>query len=340
MPNLDSNEIRSFALSYFEGKATTEQEKYLFDYVKQSESDLQNFRVWEQEWIAAGFSNIQTNREWARLISRIQLRKVEAEEYKAEKRASQRIITWKRVASVAAILILGCFLTIGSWKIKEKLTSEQFYVVEAPAGEKSKVLLSDGTRVWLNAGSVLKYSNNFGLDNRNVELIGEGYFEVAKQNGAYFTVKTDAYSVKVTGTRFDVSAYPEDQSVSTTLSEGRVELLYKNQVIAMSPGEVIHFNKKTSVFERSYVDPSLSYSWAENRFEFDNITLSELLVKLSRQYDVNITLDSVVKEKKFHISLRNNETIKDVLDGLKEIIPIEIEYKDKKNIFINRKKEQ
>jgi len=84
----------------------------------------------------------------------------------------------------------------------------------------------------------------------------------------------------------------------------------------------------------------LSYSWAENRFEFDNITLSELLVKLSRQYDVNITLDSVVKEKKFHISLRNNETIKDVLDGLKEIIPIEIEYKDKKNIFINRKKEQ
>lgn len=137
-----------------------------------------------------------------------------------------------------------------------------------------------------------------------------------------------AYEVRVTGTRFDVSAYPEDEFVTTTLAEGSVELMRGEQRIRMQPGESIQFDRKSEAFLRSYVDPAQAYSWTENRIEFDNITLRMLLAKLSRQYNVRIFLESdSVKERRFHVSLRNDETIRDVLDALKDIIPVRYEYK-------------
>lgn len=205
---------------------------------------------------------------------------------------------------------------------------------ETPYGEKSKVVLSDETVVWLNAGSTLKYSNKFNTANRKVELNGEGYFEVTKKEGATFIVQTHGYDVVVKGTKFDVSAYADDPFISTTLLEGSVELNYKGTPVMMSPGESIRLNVETGKFVRIQVNTSQSKAWAENRIEFDHITLKELVTKLSRQYDVNIRLESEsIGDKTFRISLRNRETIGEVMTALQEIIPITIERIDK-DIYI------
>ena len=99
---------------------------------------------------------------------------------------------------------------------------------------KSKVVLSDGTVVWLNAGSTLKYSNKFNTANRKVELNGEDILKSQRRREATFIVQTHGYDVVVKGTKFDVSAYADDPFISTTLLEGSVELNYKGTPVMMS----------------------------------------------------------------------------------------------------------
>ena len=170
-------------------------------------------------------------------------------------------------------------------------TADNRFALETAYGEKSKLILADGTVVWLNAGSSLQYAGNFNSKNREVFLTGEAYFEVTKQSdGTPFVVKTDQYSVLVKGTKFNVSSYPEDLSAKTS-------------------------------FSRQKVQASQYKSWTEGRVEYDKITLNELAVRLSRKYDVQIHLgDDLEKDMAFRVSLRNEETVGDVLHALSEII--------------------
>ena len=134
----------------------------------------------------------------------------------------------------------------------------------------------------------------------------------------------------VKGTKFNVSAYSDDSYITTTLLEGAVELNYKEDQIRMSPGESISLDLATG----QLVNARQAMAWAEDRIEYDDITLGEMVKKLSRQYDVHIQLESEkLGDMKFRVSLRNKETIVDVMDALKEIIPIKVEYKEK-DIYI------
>ena len=260
-----------------------------------------------------------------RIGSRKQVEKAPRQEFRLS-------ALWRYAAIIAVILAVGCFsYWQGGVNVKDTFADIS---VEAPLGSRTKLYLPDGTLVWLNAGSRMTYSQGFGVDNRKVELEGEGYFEVTKKAGATFIVQTHGYDIVVKGTKFDVSAYDDDPFISTTLLEGSVELNYKGSPIMMSPGESMRLDVETGKFIRTQVNASQSKAWAENRIEFDHITLKELVAKLSRQYDVNIRLESeAVGDKTFRISLRNRETIGEVMTALQEIIPITVERKGK-DIYI------
>ena len=327
----EKKNIRELAVQYFEGRIRRKDEKLLFEYVGQSEANRTAFRQWEKEWIASGITDSNTTKEWETLQRKIRTQEAIIPMLGISK---TRFSVWRKVAAVAAIVLLTIGGTLGGRQLSSSLQPETYFVCETPYGEKSKVVLSDGTVVWLNAGSTLKYSNKFNTANRRVELNGEGYFEVTKKAGATFIVQTHGYDVVVKGTKFDVSAYDDDPFISTTLLEGSVELNYKGSQIRMSPGESMRLNVETGKFIRTQVNASQSKAWAENRIEFDHITLKELVAKLSRQYDVNIRLESeAVGDKTFRISLRNRETIGEVMTALQEIIPITVERKGK-DIYI------
>ena len=208
------------------------------------------------------------------------------------------------------------------------------HTLEVPFGEKSKITLSDGTNVWLNSGSKLIYSNRFDKENRVVKLEGEGYFEVTRHEGIPFKVETPAYAVLVKGTKFNVSAYSGDPYVTTTLLEGKVELLHEKNIYKIVPGESMRLNVATGRLQKTKVDATHSTAWLKNQVEFERITLKELAMKLSRQYNVQIRIASeALGSKAFRISLRNRETIGEVMKALQEIMPVTIEYKED-NIYI------
>ena len=252
--------------------------------------------------------------------------------FSTKHRQLQRFIA---VAAIACLLLLGG--TYGLYLYRNAEFAENLFALETAYGEKSKLILADGTIVWLNAGSSLKYAGNFNSKSREVFLTGEAYFEVTKQSdGTPFVVKTDQYSVWVKGTKFNVSSYPEDISAKTTLLEGSIDILYKGRHIPVAPGELLSLDKQNGSFSRQRVQASQYKSWTEGRVEYDKITLNELAVRLSRKYDVQIHLgDDLEKDIAFRVSLRNEETVGDVFQALSEIIPIRYERRGR-DIYIRK----
>lgn len=321
--------IHELAIRYFEGCIAQVEEKLLFDYIGQAEENRLRFRQWEKEWKIANEGDPQTMQEWQRLQCRLR-----TQEAIMPMLPRRHFSMCRRVAAIAVIVLLTAGATLGIRSIASLSSAEDFFVFEAPYGEKSKMTLADGTVVWLNAGSILKYSDKFNERNRKVMLQGEAYFEVTRKERAKFTVQTCGYDVVVKGTKFDVSAYPEDSVVTTALLEGSVEIYRGEQRIEMKPGEMVKLDMITGKFTRAKKDVKQWKAWSENRIEFEDITLKELVAKLSRQYDVNIRLESEqVGAKRFRISLRNRETIGEVMTALQEIIPITVERRGK-DIYI------
>lgn len=323
MKNVEKD-IRKLAVLYFEGKIPREDEKHLFGFIQSNDSNRVLFKSWEREWIQSKQEDVEAKNEWERLQC-----KIRTQEAIIPMLPVRKLSIWRKVAAIAAIVLLFILGGYGVWQAKPYLQKETYFAFEAPYGEKSKMVLSDGTVVWLNAGSTLKYSNRFNAANREVQLNGEAYFEVTKHNGATFIVKTGSYDVRVKGTKFNVTAYSDDSFATTTLLEGAVDLLYKGQEIKLSPGEAIRLDLASNKFTRNKVNAVQAKAWSENRTEYDGITLKELVTRLSRQYNVNIILESDKNEgKEFRVSIRNEETIGEVLNAISEIIPIKIERKE------------
>ncbi|MFY9150498.1 MAG: FecR family protein [Prolixibacteraceae bacterium] len=168
--------------------------------------------------------------------------------------------------------------------------------VEAPAGSRMSIELGDGTKVWLNHGSKLKYPYRFSGKTRKVFLTGEAYFVVAHNKEIPFIVGTSRLDVKATGTEFNVSAYPDDHVVETTLVEGKV-ILYKsssNEIKAMSPGECLKFDTQKNVYAHESGSIEKYIAWKDGLLVFKNDLTTDVAKKLAKWYNVDV---EIINEK-------------------------------------------
>lgn len=190
---------------------------------------------------------------------------------------------------------------------KGELERNRLNEVKVPYGTKTKLELSDGTIVWLNAGSRLAFPSEFKGSNRTVHLEGEGYFEVAHDRDAPFFVKTKKMKVSVLGTKFNVSAYPSDKVVETVLIEGSVSLKTHDGLLAknlvMKPSQKATFNLEHNEVEVAYESDIEKYiSWKDGVFQFSNEDLSRVLRKIERYYNVDIKYDDRIIETALPVS--------------------------------------
>lgn len=200
---------------------------------------------------------------------------------------------WPAFRWACAIVLLLFNISYFTYIIMEECTPE-YQEICASKGEKLIVLLPDGSRVWLNADSKLVYPEQFTGKERQVSLVGEAYFEVKKNPDNPFMVQADEMKIKVTGTSFNVSAYPSDKKITTTLDEGKIMIGHygsKFPLYEMRPGQTAVYEKGSSLCKirtnEFYKDAS---GWKENRLVFRNTPLEEVLAVLSRQFDVNFDI--------------------------------------------------
>ncbi|MBB6126037.1 FecR family protein [Mucilaginibacter lappiensis] len=174
--------------------------------------------------------------------------------------------------------------------------SIQYNTIETPRGGQYQLLLPDGTRVWLNAASSLKYPVSFNSSKeRKVELSGEAYFEVAHNKNIPFKVVTNKQLVEVLGTHFNLNAYPDELSTKTTLLEGAVKVTAGDKNTTLKPGQEADL---TTTLKVSEVDPRDAIDWKNGFFRFDDEDLEIAMRQIARWYDVKIIYEdeSVKKE--------------------------------------------
>ena len=226
---------------------------------------------------------------------------------------------WRYAAVVAIIIAVGC---ISYWQgeVNVKDTFADISV-EAPLGSKTKLYLPDGTLVWLNAGSRMTYSQGFGVDNRNVELEVEGYFEVKRNEKIPFFVKTKDLQLQVLGTKFNFRDYPEDHEVVVSLLEGKVglnNLLREEKEAVLSPDERAVLNKANGLLTVESVTASNASQWTDGYLFFDEELLPDIAKELERSYNVKIHIanDSLKTFRFYGNFVRREQNIQEVLEAL------------------------
>lgn len=182
-------------------------------------------------------------------------------------------------------------------QLEQNNDTDGFNQMIVPYGKRSYLLLSDGTQVWINAGSRLVYAPQFTGDTREVFLEGEAYFEVAKDASKPFYVRTDAFTINVLGTKFNVKAYKDDMEYTTVLVEGKVSMRVQDQFfskdVILAPNQKLTLMKGQDDFQRSNVDETGFYTnWIYGYLEFKNAHLSDVLKSIQRYYNIDIELNT------------------------------------------------
>ena len=197
--------------------------------------------------------------------------------------------------NVAAVLLLMVSVSIGSIFTYNELdeSGEQLYnEMTVPLGSQTKVILPDGSTVVLNSGSVLKYPLSYGKKERNVHLVGEGYFEVAKNVEKVFQVYAGGMQVKVTGTTFNLRSYPEDSETEVALINGGVDVLANNKQVRLKPDEKAIYNRETGTLYSETTESRKSSLWTTGRLSFVNASFLDILKDIERKYNIKIHVES------------------------------------------------
>lgn len=169
--------------------------------------------------------------------------------------------------------------------------------IVVPRGGEYRLVLSDGTQVWLNSATELRYPVKFAGDVRQVELKGEAYFEVAKASGRRFQVVMDGVTIEVTGTSFNASCYPDEGTCSATLATGSIRLLADGKVQPVKVGENAQYSRRNGKITVEPVDLKYYTSWRLGQFYFHDTSLQSITRQLGRWYDVEFEFaDASLKE--------------------------------------------
>ncbi len=195
-----------------------------------------------------------------------------------------------------------------------------------PRGGEFSLELADGTRVWLNAESRLRYPVAFTGDERRVEMDGEVYFEVAKNREKPFIVTVNGVDIRVLGTSFNVSAYQEE--VVTTLVEGKVQLKRGDEQVVLSPNQQAIWSDDK--FKVKQVDARNYVLWKEGIFYFEDVDLEMILDDMARWYNVNIFyVNPTLKKMKFSVEIKRYEDINEILRRIEQTKRVKFEIKDR-----------
>lgn len=208
-----------------------------------------------------------------------------------------------------------------------------YNLLQTPRGGQYKITLPDGTKVWLNAASSLKYPVAFTGKERNVEITGEAYFEVAKDASKPFKVKLNNMEVEVLGTHFNINGYTDEDVVRTTLLEGKVKIVASNSSKYLVPGQQAQLKPSGNIAVVNDVNLEETVAWKDGNFQFENSDIKAVMRQLARWYDVEVTYRSNVN-KHFIGSISRNVKLSEVLSMLEQTGEVKFKIEGKKLIVM------
>jgi ferric-dicitrate binding protein FerR (iron transport regulator) len=302
-------DINFLIIEKLTAKLTKEEEEYLNDWVNESESNKSYYKS-VKEIVRSG--NKFDNR----------FDSDQAFEKFCKKHKVSRILETKflmKYAAIFLILISVSFLGYDYWENRE-MPLDQYSECVTKYAQKETVILEDGTRVEINAGSKLRYPTKFKGKYRRVLLEGEAFFYVTKNSEHPFIVKTKNFDIEVLGTSFNVSSYSDDLYATTSLLEGKVKVKLKNkQSFIIKPNQKISYNPKDDKINLVDFEVAKNIQWFNNVLVFKNNDFNYIRKKIERAYGVKINLKNVSTTNQFLTATFANKTINKIMDILSKI---------------------
>lgn len=291
---------------FLKGETSSEEEKLLLTRFHEPDIKEELFSVYLERWSKS--SDLLSTTVQSRMLSAIR-QKIQDAEVKQSKRIISRIKKYTVLYRYTAIASLLVLITIGTnLYIRKSFFIPEQFIVSVDRGQKANVELPDGTLVWLNSDTKLKYDNSYNKFNRSLILDGEAYFEVSKNKDKKFIVNANGIKVEALGTSFNVKAYTSENQITTTLVEGCIRVSDSINETILNPNERIVYSCKNRLFSKMEVDNAVHSSlWRNNELAFSGETLEEIAVVLERMYNVKIVFTTeAVKRYSFAGIIKNN----------------------------------
>jgi len=288
-------EIDILIIRLLAGEASPQEKQLVSQWLEESEENKAIYNELTDIWLSAGITENADNYDVEEAVSRFR------EKIRQTGGSTIKRIKFFEVLKYAAVILLFLGLPVSYYFGTQSISSDQtMTTISCAYGDRSSVVLPDSSRVWLNSGSKLTFNSNFTND-RKVELVGEAFFSVTKDKSHPFVVKASDIAIKVLGTEFNVKAYADENTISTTLIEGAVEVHSKNETTNLKPDQRLTFDKSSKdINVQDLTNTSIDTEWREGRFVFSNETLAELKPKLERWFDCDIVFgDSEVQTRRF-----------------------------------------
>jgi transmembrane sensor len=219
---------------------------------------------------------------------------------------------WLQIAALLAICVTAALL--GTYNHQPAETP--FYQVNTGSGQRKTVTLSDGTRIWLNNTSKLKYPAKFAGNTREIELDGEAFFKVAHNPKHPFLIHTRTVKVQVLGTSFNVRSYAADQDIAVNVATGKVAVISDVKTVMLEKNEGIVYNRNTHGFNTSAEDAAMSHAWQNGVLIFRYQTLENICISLERWYGIKCDIKSEKLKKKKYTLEQHHETLNNVMKAL------------------------
>lgn len=256
--------------NYFQGIASTEEEENILNWVEESNENRKLFLKERKLFDIALFSDKLATQKKSIFF--------------------MQLLKWSMRSAAIFIIALSCYFIFNDYQYNRVAHMQ---TVTVPAGQRAQITLTDGTKVWLNSQSTLSYAANFGRNERNVQLDGEAYFEVAKNKKIPFYVRTELNMVRVVGTSFNICAYNGSKEFEASLVEGIVDVYSatnNKQIVRLQKDEF--FTNYKGKYKKKIL-PSYEYlRWKEGLYCFDDASFSSIIFKLEKYYNIKIIVSN------------------------------------------------
>jgi ferric-dicitrate binding protein FerR (iron transport regulator) len=360
---IQKDNLEEYLWNYFEGKASSSDIKMINSWLDESKENESAFTAIKKTYIEiesiARKKNEVTQEAYDKFLSRI--------DKSVEIHSDTRRVTgikfhnfYFRYALIAAVVILMAVSTYLIIARTHSVTTDTFAEIVVPYGGRSSLILPDGSKIWLNAGSRFKYYRTYDIKSREVFLDGEAYFDVEKSKHP-FIVHTSHIDIIVLGTTFNVKSYSEDENIETTLVEGKIQIERKesDQPLYLKPRQKLIYHKTSNSFQaeqiitdnqtevktkvdeakeniatqnidiEANINTDESTSWKDGKLIFNNEPLVELVKKLERKYDIVFKFNNEELKKYSYSGTLRDFPLEQVLKALELTSPIKYSISEK-----------
>lgn len=310
---------------YLSAQCTPEEAQRVEEWLGQSPQNKGIFdqlkRMWEETGYKRPESELRdTDAAWLKIKAKISQPPVK----KPKSLYVRYIISGAVAAMLIFVAVISFYNTLGTGHSNAMATWTE---ATTQKGERKQLTLADGTKVWLNAESTLKYPSTFDGGIREVQLTGEAYFDVTHNPQQPFKVISGEVITKVLGTSFNVMAYSDAGNIEVSLDEGKVALSYSDNGIELTPGHKAIFSKNTHTFEESEIN-SEHNQWRNNIIDFNNVSLLSVVQTLERWYGKRIVINNKELNDCLITANFENPTLPSVLEIVSTALELEITEKE------------